>query len=175
MVYGEGFGSLSPDEQEAVRQAQRRRKLEKQQAKEANRRGKEQARQGQSSEEPQRRQKVEDGMGSAGLPTAACRGGVYEDPLEAVAAYPDQISMDSYFGACPGGLFCDPGLPPTELSLELLMAVLQVRQLGVASASRPDHFILSVPTCMRARMCTCTALAPSLTCTRTVHTRALTH
>lgn len=149
-----------------MRQAQRRRKLEKKQAREANRRGKEQAQQEQSSEEAQRRQKVEDRMGCAGAD---------EDQLAAVAAYPDQISMDSYFGACPGGLFRDPGLPPTERSLELLMEVLQVRQLGVASASRPDHENLLVPTCLRVCMCACTTFAPSLTCTRTVQTRAPTH
>ena len=99
------FGSLSPAEQEAVRESQRRRKLEKQQAREANRRKKEQTQAAATS--------------GAGEQAA-------EDPLAAVTAYPDQISMDSYFGACPGGLFRDPGLPPSESSLELLMAVLQV-------------------------------------------------
>jgi hypothetical protein len=103
------FGSLSPAEQEAVRESQRRRKLEKQQAREANRRKKEHA---------QAQAAATGGSGAAGQ--------AGEDPLAAVAAYPDQISMDSYFGACPGGLFRDPGLPPSESSLELLMAVLQV-------------------------------------------------
>ena len=45
--------------------------------------------------------------------------------LSAGPTYPTRISMDSYFGACPGGRFRDPSLPPTEESLALLMRVLQ--------------------------------------------------
>ena len=46
-----------------------------------------------------------------------------DDLLAASTGYPTRISLDDYFGACPGGGFRDPNLPPTEESLFLLMQV----------------------------------------------------
>lgn len=55
-----------------------------------------------------------------------------------VSEYPASITRDQYFGACRGGLFRDPSFPPTERSLENLLAVLnagdsQARRIGTCN------------------------------------------
>ena len=97
------FNELSSEEQAAVREAQRERKQRKAQAREKWAAGKETEREV-----------------SRNAPSPGC------ELLAAAADYPDRISSDSYFGACPGGRFRDPSLPPTAQSLALLLQLLEV-------------------------------------------------
>jgi hypothetical protein len=110
------FAELSPVEQEAVREAQKRSKqakaLAKQEKKAARRAAA--AASAPSSCSLQR---------PAAATAAATAGGDGDgDPLlGGVRDYPTRISLESYFAACPGGRFRDPRLPPTGRSLALLM------------------------------------------------------
>lgn len=115
------FESLPPDEQEAVRQAQRRRKMEKKQAR--------QAKQGACVETAALEMAVEPSSSSES-----------KDLLAAVSSFPDEISMATYFSACPGSLFRDPSLPPTQDSLALLMAALQADDEQAKSLNTCNYF-----------------------------------
>jgi len=133
----EPFASLSPAEQEAVRQAQRRRKLEKKQAREANRRAREEA--GAHG--------AQETSGASSTAPAHYDQQVLDSDqgLAAVSGFPDEISMHSYFAACPGGLFRDPSLPPTADSLALLLSVLQADDDQAATLNTCNYFQFAGP------------------------------
>lgn len=124
------FSELSAAEQVAVREAQKRKKLAKAQAKQAKQRARADATEQQPAAGP-------------GSSAAATTAGPAGDLLAAVASYPTRISLDSYFGACPGGGFRDPGLPPTEQSLALLMRVLQAGDEQARSLNTCNYFQFS--------------------------------
>lgn len=108
------FAQLSPAEQQAVREAQKKAKLAKAQAKDSRRRAAD-ADTGQQQKVPPKPDTCRKG--------AACDAIAGEDLLLGVASgdYPTRISLETYIAACPGGCFRDPSLPPTERSLALLM------------------------------------------------------
>ena len=99
------FASLSPDEQAAIRLGQKKRKGARLDRKPQQQQPPQppQPQQQQTPSEPWRaNSRAEDG-----LPTRS------------------RLTHDEYFGACPGGLFRDPQLPPTAESLTLLLQVLE--------------------------------------------------
>ena len=108
------FRDLSPEEQEAVREAQRKKKLAKLQAKK------------------QTEQKHEEDKAEVPPPRDAALGA----DLPVVSRC--TVTSQEYFAACPGGLFRDPNLPPTAEALALLLRVLnagdeQARELSSCS------------------------------------------
>ena len=122
------FESLPPEEQEAVRQAQRRRKIQKKQAKQGQRK----------CEGEEAANGTQDTVMKPGEPAGS--SSEQEDLLAAVSSFPDEISLETYFGACPGGLFRDPSLPPTRDSLALLMAALQAGDEQAQSLNTCNYF-----------------------------------
>lgn len=48
--------------------------------------------------------------------------------LDTAANFPDYITSDEYFAACPGGIFRDPDFPPVQDSLTLLMSLLEAEK-----------------------------------------------
>jgi hypothetical protein len=135
-----GFSELSAADQAAIRETQKRKKLAKAEAKQRARAAKQQAEDGRSTSgsDGQPAGAAAGAAAAAGASTAA--GG---DLLAAAAEYPTRISLDSYFGACPGGGFRDPSLPPTEESLTLLMTVLQAGDTQAASLNTCNYFQFS--------------------------------
>lgn len=135
MESGNAFAELPASDQDAVREAQKRKKNEKALAKAAARAKKAAA-------------DAAEGSAQAGAPAAGDAGAGGQpagggDLLAASTTYPTRISMDEYFGACPGGGFRDPNLPPTEESLSLLMQVLQADGSQAASLNSCSHFQFS--------------------------------
>lgn len=60
--------------------------------------------------------------------------------------YPDRISQDEYFAACPHRLFRDPNLAPTEANLQLLMSILRREEVeGKARLNLCNYFQFSGP------------------------------
>lgn len=132
------FSELSEAEQAAVRDAQKRRKLAKAKAKEAKQLGRAEA----NMEQPQQQSPPLEIATKHGTAATLGQAG---DLLAAVAAYPTRISLENYFGACPGGRFRDPNLPPTDKSLALLMTVLQARDEQAQSLNTCNYFQFSGP------------------------------
>jgi hypothetical protein len=124
------FESLPPEEQEAVRQAQRRRKMQKKLAKQGARKCDGEA----ANDTHDTVMKPGEPPGSSSAPQEQ------EDLLATVSSFPDEISLETYFGACPGGLFRDPSLPPTRDSLALLMAALQAGDEQAQSLNTCNYF-----------------------------------
>ena len=100
------FDTLSAEEKEAIREAQRARKLAKKQAK------------------------------SGSMQTQGNAEG---------SEHPTTISQDEYFDACPGGLFRDKNLPPTEHSLRLLMEVLARDDEQAKLLNQCNYFQFTAP------------------------------
>jgi len=59
--------------------------------------------------------------------------------------HPSSITSAEYFGACRGGLFRDPHLPPTEQSLELLLSVLNAGDEQARRLNTCNYFQFSGP------------------------------
>ena len=132
------FSELSTAEQTAVREAQKRKKLAKALAKKTKQRAK-RAQLDPAAEHHQSalQEKATDSDGSGSV------SGPARDLLAAVASYPTRISLESYFGACPGGGFRDPSLPPTEKSLALVMRALQAGDEQALSLNTCNYFQFS--------------------------------
>lgn len=131
------FSDLSAAEQRIVREAQKRKKLAKAQAKEAKQRARAEATEREQQSTSLHTEATAEEGGAAGPSVMA------GDLLAAVATYPSRISLESYFGACPGGGFRDPSLPPTEKSLALLMRVLQAGDEQAQSLNTCNYFQFS--------------------------------
>jgi hypothetical protein len=55
------------------------------------------------------------------------------------------VTSSEYFDACPGGLFRDPNLPPTEEALELLLSALDAGDEQAESLNTCNYFQFSGP------------------------------
>jgi len=125
----QAFATLSSDTQEEVRRKQREKKLTKLAL----------------------RQAAKAAAAPAAPPLSASASASVGAGAEGIGAgslqkeFPDIITLEAYFGACPYGRFRDPNLAPTEANLELLLSILKGKDKQALQLNQCNYFQFSGP------------------------------
>ena len=118
------FHSLSEEEKAAVREAQKKAKARK-------------ASERDTAQQQQKQQQLAQVVND--ITDKAADDGPSAPPSRCV------VTIDEYFGACQGGRFRDPNLPPTKESLDLLLGALEAGDEQAESLNSCHYFQFSGP------------------------------